>query len=207
MAPMMFVMAVTAFVCGKAITTLGRYRVFPIAGTLTLLAGVFLLAQLGISTPTWFQVLGLALCGAGLGLTSPVMMLAAQNAAEAGDLGVTTSTTTFSRTMGGSLGLAVLGTVFATSLSTSSGAMSGTVRDLSHHSTTLNRAELDALPESARTELLTHFAQALHVVLLTALGAAAIGCVLAFLLQERPLRRTTRGKSQPDPDTAGEASS
>lgn len=209
MAPMMFVMAVTAFVCGRAITKLGRYRVFPIAGTLTLLVGVFLLAQLGISTPTWFQVLGLALCGAGLGLTSPVMMLAAQNATEARDLGVTTSTTTFSRTMGGSLGLAVLGTVFATSLtsSTSSGAMSGTVRDISHHSTTFNRAELDALSESARTELLTHFAQALHAVLLTALGAAAIGCALAFLLQERPLRRTTRGKSQSDPDTADEARS
>jgi hypothetical protein len=205
MAPMMLVMAVTAFVCGRAITKLGRYRVFPIAGTITLLVGVLLLAQLGTSTPAWFQVLGLALCGAGLGMTSPVMMLAAQNAADTGDLGVTTSTTTFSRTMGGSLGLAVLGTVFATSLasSTSTGAM----RDLGHHSTTINRAELDALSEPARTELLTHFAQALHAVLLTALAAAAIGCALAFLLQERPLRRTTRGKSQSDSDGAQEARS
>ena len=74
----------------------------------------------------------------------------------------------------------MLGTVFAASLmsSTSSGAMSGTVRDISHHSTTLDRAELDALSESARAELLSHFAQALHAVRLTALGARSGALVL-----------------------------
>ncbi|HKN42744.1 MAG TPA: MFS transporter, partial [Propionibacteriaceae bacterium] len=96
---------------GRLITRTGRYKAYPVAGTLIAAVGM---AQLGLLL-TRHQPLVIAglmiMVGLGIGLVMQVMVLAVQNAADYRDLGVATSSVTFLRQIGASLGVAAVGAV------------------------------------------------------------------------------------------------
>ncbi|MGF1645745.1 MAG: MDR family MFS transporter [Kineosporiaceae bacterium] len=98
---------VAALVSGQVISRTGRYRAFPIVGSALMVVSLVLLAQVGADTPLWWSFLSMALFGVGLGCNMQPVVLAVQNAAPAADIGVATSTVTFARQMGGTLGTAV----------------------------------------------------------------------------------------------------
>ena len=96
---------------GQIIARTGRYRVFPIAGSSLLVVGSLLLTQLDPEASRLALAAQLAIIGAGMGVMFQCYVVASQSAVDPGDVGVTTSTLQFFRSMGGSLAVAALGAV------------------------------------------------------------------------------------------------
>jgi EmrB/QacA subfamily drug resistance transporter len=92
---------------GVVISRTGRYRRFPIIGLAIVSTAMFLFAQIGVDTPMWQTMVIMALAGIGLGLCMQTLILAIQNDVPAKDMGVATSSATFFRSIGGTVGTAV----------------------------------------------------------------------------------------------------
>jgi EmrB/QacA subfamily drug resistance transporter len=96
---------------GRYISRTGRYRWFPLAGTILVAVGMALLSRIGAHTSLLVVGLDILVFGAGLGLFIQVLTLVVQNAVPMTELGVATSSVTFFRSMGGAIGAAALGAV------------------------------------------------------------------------------------------------
>jgi hypothetical protein len=102
----------TSIISGRIISRTGKYRLFPILGTLLGVVGMVLLTRITIHSPLWQLYLFTGVLGAGLGLVMQVLVLAVQNAMPAKLYGVATSGVTLFRSIGGSIGVALFGAVF-----------------------------------------------------------------------------------------------
>jgi EmrB/QacA subfamily drug resistance transporter len=109
--PMMFSLIVVSVVSGQILSRTGRYRILGIVGTLALSGGLFLLSTMSVDTPTWQTVSYMLVIGLGLGIAMPIYTVIVQNAMPVERLGVVTAATTFFRSIGGTIGIAILGGV------------------------------------------------------------------------------------------------
>jgi MFS family permease len=108
MLPMVAGMMTASISSGRFTSKTGKYRIFFNTGTGTLFLGyLYMVFLLRADTPIWIVSIGMVLIGFGLGQLMQTTMIASQNAVEAKDIGVATSTATFFRQMGGTLGVAV----------------------------------------------------------------------------------------------------
>src|SRR5215475_5053570 len=186
--PLMGGLLVTAILSGRAISRIGRYRPFPIAGTAVLTVGMFLLSLLGVDTPPWVASVYMVVVGVGLGLVMQVLVLAVQNDARPEEIGVATASATFFRSMGGAFGVALFGTIFATRLSDQ---LAGLPRRVTAHlgsGVQLNPTQIDRLPPPVHTVVLHAFAHSLSGVFLFGTALSLVPFVLSWFLQEKPLR-------------------
>jgi predicted MFS family arabinose efflux permease len=126
--PLMAGLLVAAIASGRIITRIGRYKIFPIIGTLVLVVGMFLLSRLGVGTAPWLASLFMLVVGVGIGLVMQVLVLVVQNDVRRADIGVATSTATFFRSVGGSFGVAIFGTILRPGSRTSSPCYRGASR-------------------------------------------------------------------------------
>jgi EmrB/QacA subfamily drug resistance transporter len=189
--PLMAGLLITSIASGQLISRYGHYKPFPIAGTAIMALGLFLLSTMDPQTTRATASAFMFVLGLGLGLTMQVLVLAVQNAVDYKDLGVATSGATLFRSIGGSVGTAVLGSIFANRLATelatalprSAGGSLGT-------GASLNTAALKKLPAPIHAAYLTAFTDALSTVFIVAAGVAAVAFLLSWALQERPLRET-----------------
>ncbi|HET7798770.1 MAG TPA: MDR family MFS transporter [Humibacillus xanthopallidus] len=92
---------------GQLISRTGRYRIFPIIGSALLVASLFAFHYVGADTPLWKTMIAMFFFGIGLGFNFQPLTLAVQNAVDRRDMGVATSSATFTRQIGGTLGTAV----------------------------------------------------------------------------------------------------
>ncbi len=90
---------------------------FPLLGSALAAVGMWLLSLLEIGTPRWQYSIWMAVLGTGIGMVMPVLILAVQNSVSPADLGTATSANNYFRQIGGSVGAAVFGTLFAGRLS------------------------------------------------------------------------------------------
>lgn len=189
--PLMLGVLVMSIVSGQVITRTGRYRAFPIAGTALMSAGLLLLSRLQVGTANIDADLYLLVLGIGLGCVMQVLVLAVQNAVDYSVLGSATSGVTLFRGIGGSLGAAVFGTIFTARLTSHlKGAFSGKLGAEIAKGARLTGEDVARLPTAARTLYENAYVHALQPVFVVAAGVAALGFVLSWLLQERPLRET-----------------
>jgi EmrB/QacA subfamily drug resistance transporter len=108
MLPMVAGMMTASISSGRFTSKTGKYRIFFNTGTATLSLGyLYMVFLLRADTPIWMVSIGMVLIGFGLGQLMQTTMIASQNSVEAKDVGVATSTATFFRQMGGTLGVAV----------------------------------------------------------------------------------------------------
>ncbi len=98
---------------GQLVSRFGHYKLQMLAGGTLLAAGLFLLSRMSVDTGYWQVTLYMLLCGLGLGPTFPLYTLAVQNAVEPRHLGQATGSSIFFRQIGGTVGVAVMGTVLA----------------------------------------------------------------------------------------------
>ena len=171
---------------GQVITATGRYKAFPIAGTAIAAAGMLLLSRLDAGSSTLYGVFAMFVMGLGLGLVMQVLVLAVQNAVDYAELGVATSGATLFRSMGGSLGTAVLGAVFSNRLSDE---LAGTPA-ASVGSGTVDPSAMESLPAAVRDPYIGAFTDSLSTVFLVAAAIVALAFVLSWFIEERPLRKT-----------------
>jgi len=110
--PMMLGMVFGSFLSGQLLSRMGgHYKIQGIFGISIMALGLALLMNMSLQTGYAQAVINIVTTGFGLGLTMPLYTISVQNAVPYSLLGVGTSLTTFSRSLGGSIGLAVLGTV------------------------------------------------------------------------------------------------
>ena len=194
MLPMMGGMLLTSIASGQLISRTGRYKLFPIVGTLVMAGGLFLLSRMSEDTTTLGAALTMLVLGLGLGLVMQVLVIAVQNAVDYADLGVATSGATLFRLVGGSLGTAVLGAIFAARLARelsrvlpSSARVSG--------AGALNPETMSQLSPTLRGIYVEAFTVSLATVFVVATAVALVGFLLTWIIPERPLRQTVAAAS------------
>jgi EmrB/QacA subfamily drug resistance transporter len=185
--PMMLGLLITSILSGNLITRFGRYKPFPIAGTAVMTVGVFLLSRLTISTPMWQAALYLLVLGLGLGMVMQVLVLAVQNAVPYRLLGVGTAGSTLFRQIGGSIGVAAFGAIFANELRTQ---LASRLPGGAHIPTAANPAIVKQLPPAIHGPYVAGVAASLRPVFIAAAGFTFFAFLLTWLLREIPLRQT-----------------
>ncbi|MFB9237062.1 MDR family MFS transporter [Plantactinospora siamensis] len=201
MLPMMAGIIVTSVLSGRAMSRLGRYKWFPVAGSATLVAGMLLFTRLQVGTPLWAAFGYMVVIGVGLGLCMQSLILAVQNAVEVRDLGAGTSAATFFRSLGGSFGVAILGTVLSNGLTSHlAQRLPGAIAQLppaeraqvaaaGGASISINEpSRILALPGPVRAAIQAAFVDSLHPVFLTAGLIAVVAVVVTLALPNRELR-------------------
>jgi EmrB/QacA subfamily drug resistance transporter len=183
--PLMAGVLVTSIASGQLISRLGRYRMFPIFGTAIIAIAMLLLAQLHVNTPTWVAAVYALILGLGLGMVMQVLVLAAQNSVDPSMMGVATSGSTLFRQIGGSIGVALFGTIFANRVHVELAERlpAGAVIPK-----TINPAGIKQLPAAAHDAFASAFSAALHPVFLTAAAVSVVAFALTWFLREVPLR-------------------
>lgn len=191
MLPMMVGLIGTSIGSGVMIAKTGRYRAFPILGSLIVAASMVALTTLSSTTPIWLICVYLFVFGTGLGLIMQVVVLVVQNAVPAAMVGTATSTNNYFREVGASLGVAVFGTIFTSRLTenltevfTRAGASAG---DAAQATSTINPQALNELPDTLREGVVTAYADALAPVFWYLLPFIAAAFVLSLFLKQIPL--------------------
>jgi predicted MFS family arabinose efflux permease len=204
--PLMGGVLTSSILTGRAISKLGRYKPFPVAGAVLMTLGLYLLSRLAVSTGALYLSVAAATLGLGLGMVMPVMLLAVQNAVEARDLGAATSSVTFMRSMGGAFGVAVFGAIFANRLGhwlprlvPGGGRGLGGAR-IVHASP----AVLKRLPAPVHAGIVEAFSRSLHAVFLWAIPFGVVAFLATLALRELPLRERRHEPQAAPPVPAAE---
>src|SRR3954468_19600154 len=119
--PLNFAWIAASVIAGRLVSRTGRYRIFPILGTVVLVVGLWLLTRLDANSGSRDLAAATLVCGIGMGLTVQTLVVALQNAVRREERGVATATNQFCRSIGGALAVAAFGTVLATRLATELG--------------------------------------------------------------------------------------
>ncbi len=114
--PLLAGLIVSSITAGVLVSRTGRYKPIILAGLAIMTAGLVLLSQLHASTELPIVWLWMFVAGVGIGPTLSVFTIVVQNAVPFRQLGVATSNLTFFRQIGGSVGLAITGTIFGSRL-------------------------------------------------------------------------------------------
>lgn len=190
MIPMMASLLLTSIVTGAMISRTGRYKLIPILGTVVLATGLALLSSVTVATPVAVVCTWMAVIGIGLGTSMQVMTLVVQNSFAHREVGTATAAHNFFRQVGGSLGSAVVGSVFVTRLAAllaerlPEGAASG------NGTRSLTPALVSSLPDSLRIPIIESYNEALMPIFLAVVPLALLAVLLLSLIIERPLSTT-----------------
>ncbi|MFI6250760.1 MFS transporter [Streptomyces sp. NPDC051016] len=188
MLPMMGGIVGASIVAGQLISHTGHYRIYPVLGGGLSVVGMWLLSRLEVGTPRWQYSIWMAVLGAGIGLVMPVLVLAVQNSVPPADLGTATSANNYFRQIGGSVGAAVFGTLFA-----------GRLTDALHRHLparagarlpdpeSLTPQLVHALPPALRDAYIRAYADAMPRIFLYLVPVLVLGLLVACFLKEKPL--------------------
>jgi len=205
MLPMMVGMLATSILSGQLISKSGRYKTFPIAGTLVMTLGLALLGRLSTQSSNLASSSYLLILGVGLGMVMQVLVIAVQNDVDYRDLGVATSGATLFRLVGGSLGTAILGAVFASRLAADlarllppSSAAPASIGGLSMQT-------LARMSPTMRAAYAGAVTNALDFVFILAAVVSAVGFIVCWFIPEQPLRTTVAASAAAPGQEAGEA--
>jgi len=195
--PMMLGSTVTALIAGRVTTRTGRYKALPIIGGGVMTFGMYLLTTLGVNTSLVTTGLFFLVLGVGMGFLMQITTLVVQNSVGPQDMGVASSSRTFFQQIGGSIGVAAFGAVFARRLTQSiSAQLPGVHLAGSGH---LNPATVNRLPLAARHDVFAAITHAVTGVFWWVVPATAVVFLLAWLIQEVPLRGRAPAE-QPEPE-------
>ncbi|MFI9815017.1 MDR family MFS transporter [Saccharothrix variisporea] len=181
--PLIFGLLVSSTVAGGLITKWGHWKVFLVAGGVVMVGGMLLLATIDAQTSVLTVSVHMAVLGVGVGMLMQNLVLVAQNDVPAKDLGATTSTLTFFRSLGGAIGVSVLGAVLAnkvTSLSAEKfGPPAGGTNEV---------PDLSKLPREALAVVQDIYATATAELFLIGAPIAALALVAVLFIKEKPLK-------------------
>ncbi|WP_214326033.1 MFS transporter [Nonomuraea sediminis] len=193
--PMMAGMLLMSIVSGQIISRTGRYRFLPIAGTGIATVGMGLLSTLSEHSSLLTLGVCLLVLGIGLGMTMQVLVIIVQNAVEFKDLGVATSGATFFRMIGGSFGVATLGSVFASTLNADlARVMATTTLPAGFDPAQIQQdpTVIQKLPPEVAADFLHVYASSIATVFRVATPVMFVAFLLSWLIPEKRLRETTK---------------
>ncbi|WP_262107834.1 MFS transporter [Arthrobacter sp. Marseille-P9274] len=197
---LMLAVLFSVVVSGLLITRTGRYKIFPIAGTLSAAGGMLVFAGVRPGSSLARIVLSVALIGLGIGLVMQVTGLVVQNTVPRTDLGAATSMVTFLRQIGAAVGVAVLGTLIT--LRFNAALPDAVAAGLSGRLDSVTPELLAQLPAAARAAVAVAFADAVPPLFGYTGAILAVAFVLTLFLPERRLRTTAYSEELPPEGTS-----
>jgi Na+/melibiose symporter-like transporter len=189
--PLMAGIVTMSVTTGRLITRTGRYKRYPVAGSVLMALGLFLLSRMDVGTTRLEASLFMLVLGLGLGMVMQVLVIALQNAVEHRDLGIATSANTFFRSLGGAFGSALFGAILSGRLAyylprllppDSTGIDPGRL--------TVTPQQIAQLPPAVHTAVVEAFSRSIVTVFLWAIPFAALSFFLVLAIPEHPLRDT-----------------
>ena len=199
--PLIFGLLVSSTVAGQLITRFGRWKMFLVSGGAIMVGGMLLLSTIDARTTVFNVSVFMAVLGAGLGLLMQNLVLAAQNDVPARDLGATTSTLTFFRSLGGAIGVSALGAVLANKVTSLMTEKFGPMATSGGGSKV---PDLSVLPAPVREIIADIYATATAELFLVAAPIAALALLAVLFIKEKPLK-TQSGDDRLKAETEGAA--
>ena len=196
--PMLVTMVVASIGNGFLISRTGRYKIPTLAGLLVMVFGFYLLTLLNVHSTNAEVIRDMLVIGVGLGVALQTFTLIVQNAVSRADMGVATAATQLFRSLGGAIGIAVMGTLLTQGLQT----------DIARHlppgvasrlkaggqqtgaGAVLDPGQVATLPPAVVEAIRAGIADALHTVFVAGLPFVLFAFVAALFIREIPLRRT-----------------
>ncbi len=177
---------VSSIVTGRIISSTGFWKRYLVGGMVLVIVGLALLGTIDETTGLVAVGLFMGVLGVGLGATMQNLVLAVQNNTSQSDLGAASSVVAFFRSMGGSIGVSVLGAILASRVATSVAESTGGTVDHESHAI----PDLSALPAPVRAIFEQAFGEATGHLFLVALPFAVLALVAVLFIEEVPLRTT-----------------
>jgi EmrB/QacA subfamily drug resistance transporter len=194
--PMMLGVTATSLIGGRVMTRTGRYKALPIIGSAIMATGMYLLTGLGVATTTLTSGIFFAVLGVGMGFLMQITSVIVQNSVEPRDIGVASSARAFFQQIGGSMGVALFGAIFASRLT---GAISARLPGLHLNAPggSLDPVTVNKLPGAVRQDVFYAIAHAIQGVFFWAAPSAILLFALAWLIKEVPLRGSAPAAEAP----------
>lgn len=191
--PMIGGLFISSTVSGIVITRTGRWKSWLLAGGVLLTAGLGLLGTMRYDTPYWHIGVFMALMGLGVGMMMQNLVLCTQNQVAPSDLGAASSVVTFFRSLGGAVGVSVLGSVMSSRIS---GYAQDTIGQLGPQeqaaaakaSGSGTIPDMDLLPPSIRTWLESAYGHGIADIFLYVAPIALLAFLVTLFIKEVPLR-------------------
>ncbi|MCH7835651.1 MAG: MFS transporter [Chloroflexi bacterium] len=221
--PMMIAFAISSAITGQIMSRFGRYRILGVVGLAVMTAGMFLLSQMDANATNFIAIRNMVVMGIGLGMSLPLFMLAVQNEVPHRVMGIATSTMQFLRSVGGTMGVAIMGSLINSTLAAELVANTpvqvretappalldelrnpqfllspqklGAVRDAFEQLGPQGSQLFEVSIAAVRTSLATAISDAFLLAAIVALAAVAVG----VFLKEVPLRRVHNMEGEPSP--------
>ncbi|QNA93354.1 MULTISPECIES: MDR family MFS transporter [unclassified Microbacterium] len=208
--PMMAGLLISSMVIGQLVTRFGKWKGYLVLGSVLLIAGSVMLSTLHYDTNFVLVSIYMFVMGAGVGMTMQNLVLIVQNVAKPSEMGVASSGVTFFRSLGGTIGVSVMGAVLANSLtglfSDGKERLGAAIAKLGEKGAEVaaqlssgTLPEVRLLPEPVRSIVEDFYAQAISHAFLIGIPLAVISLVAILFLPNRPLTTmTTTERAQAD---------
>jgi EmrB/QacA subfamily drug resistance transporter len=199
--PLLLGWVILAIIGGRLMLRIG-YRPTILIGLVFVFVSFIILSRITQFTPRWVLLADIGLMGSGMGLVMLTLVLATQNSVGRNQLGIATSLTQFSRSIGGTVGVAVMGTMLAVGLAShqaeiqqASGLPEAEVAAIVHNpSPLIEQTARAALPPALLHSMEGALAQALHNVFIVGAVFSALALVAGFLLPANASSATSEEK-------------
>ncbi len=213
--PMIAGLFLASTVVGQLISRYGRWKPYLVGGGVLLVAGLLLQGLvMSADTPYWELAVSMAMVGIGVGSTQQNLVLAVQNQVALRDMGAASSTVAFFRSLGGAAGVAALGALLSSHVSTAitSGLTAAGIPASATSSSSGQIPNLATLPAAIRSIIENAYGDSVALMFLVAAPMALIALLAILFLREVPLRSTidvedtpTRIEAQPAAEHADDA--
>lgn len=186
--PLMAGVLLSSTISGRMISRTGRIKPYIVSGTIILVLGFLGLGFVDHATALWIVGVAMAVVGIGVGMTMQNLVLAVQNSVPLSELGAASASVTFFRSLGGTIGVSVLGAVLANRVTADLSAALHVPAGQSTGST--SALNLQALPPEVQTIVHTVYGDATAHIFLISAAVGVIGIIAALLLKPITLRTT-----------------
>ncbi|MEV7415160.1 MDR family MFS transporter [Streptomyces sp. NPDC089919] len=187
--PMLGTMIIVSSIIGKVTTSNGRYRIYPVLAGVLMAIGMYLLSEMDSGTSQFESGVYMAVFGAGLGCVLQLVMVIIQNSVEMKDMGVASASVMTFRMLGGSIGVAVMGSLFNREVKDAMGGQSGASVNLE-----TARVDADSLAKMSAPvrEAYRHATAAgTHTAFLVGAVAALVALAAGLFVKQVALRQSS----------------
>ncbi|WP_422660021.1 MDR family MFS transporter [Paenibacillus sp. EC2-1] len=231
--PMSIAMLITTSVSGQLMSKTGKYKNMAIIGLMVMTIAMVLMYFMVPSTPIYILIIYMIILGLGIGVAMPVFSLTVQNAVAPQQIGVATATSTLFRNLGGTIGIAIMGSLMSASITKKMTELSSNLGNQTNAAMNpelaeklalfqnpqnlLDQPKIEATLNSLSPELQSAFTKMLDIIrealsyaitttFLTGAIVASVAFLIALFLKEIPLR-SGKGMALKKQETAVEGSS
>jgi EmrB/QacA subfamily drug resistance transporter len=203
--PMMLGSFIGSVGAGQMVSRFGKWKRYLIAGGILLTVGLGILGTIDHTSPYWYVGLGMLFMGIGMGMMMQNLVLAVQNTVDVSEIGASSASVAFFRSLGGAVGVAVLGAVLATRVKDlliqgvlhGPGGAAAAAKLQQGGSDGTSLLDVNHLPPALAELVRQSYGDATGRIFLIAAACALVSLIAVLFIKEIPLRRTVAKLDEP----------